>query len=306
MSRFVIHVGYLKAGSTSLQHNLFFGNTEIQYLTRDGPASEGNALQQSRATSDFYRKLHGPFQFDAAEVAAHWKNHFGPFLSDERINVLSSEGFTLNKIPPAEVARRLHWLLPDAKLLIVIRSQHAMLRSLFAMHPYRTWWGESRVLPSDEWLDSALADRGSSPAGALFFSSVISTYQALFGVERTGVFLFERLFFELDEMERLALFLGLDEAETVTRLRIKPETPSSRHGFRIRLRQLLGHVHASWLIPRSWISAVVQLGARLFQPKATEFTTRQLNKIKDVYVDHNLKTAAILAEDLRVSGYSLR
>lgn len=301
----VIHVGFPKAGSTTLQCHVFFENDAVQYLARRPCGGNANALQTARSTSRFYQKLGGPLYYDREDLVNQWEAEFSPWLDSHKVNIMSDEGLTSNRVPWPLVVQRLSQHFPRAKVLVVLRSQFQILRALYDMHPYRTWKRERQWMPFSRWLEAVLTDCEESLAGALLFDEVIERYVSAFGRGQVGVFLFERLFFETDEMKRFAGFVGVCEHDAVRHLTKKPANPAAQHAFRNTMRRLFGPFHASDLVPLPVLRRGVRLGSRFYKGKKTVFSERQRAMVREFYSASNSNTACLLGEDLAAQGYPL-
>ena len=300
----VIHIGYPKAGSTSLQRNLLIDNPEVNLLALIRPPRTGNQLQRSPITTDFYKSIHLHNDgFDASALEQIWRDHFQSWVRDDKLNALTSEMFTLNHVPVVEVARRLGSLFSQARILVVLRRQPDALRSLYDMFPFPR--GTTQYVRFDTWLDLAFADPGKSIAGALKYHSVLKAYQDRFGAEQVGVFFFEELFKDEAAMLRMAQFLRLDPEATKTRLKRKPENSASDHAFGALGRRLLGRFHASDYLPKKALRAIRKLGAKYYKGKTTALTPEQERRIAAFYAEDNAAAAALLGRDLGALGYPL-
>ena len=300
--KLVIHLGYPKCGSTSIQRNLLIGNPEVNLLAIIRPPRPANALQRSLTTIDFYNAIHSVHDgFDAAALTRTWHDHFQSWVRDDQLNVLTSEMFTVNRVPVLEVAQRLGSLFSQARIFVVLRQQGDVLRSLYDMYPYAP--GTTQYVPFDTWLDTALTDQHKSIAGSLKYYSVVRAYQQRFGSEQTGVFLFEELFRDEATMLRVAQFLGTDPVQTKARLQRKAENVASEHAFGALGRRILGRFHASQILPKQAVRAVKKFGAKYYKGKQTVLTPEQARRIDEFYAEDNAATANLIGRDLGALGY---
>ena len=180
----VVHIGYPKTGSTWLQQQVF-PRLSLPY---------GNADPRLRAAMT---RLILDDAFDPADVRLK-----PPVLfSDEAIcgDMFAdvSHGF--------RSAERLHAVAPNARVLVLVRRQPDMVRSLYAQYVNMGGIGS---------LDDFLAGRA---AGCLFthqhleYDRLVTHYAELFGRERVLVAPYERLRADpLDFVRRLCGELELD------------------------------------------------------------------------------------------------
>ncbi len=180
----LFHVGYQKCGSTFLQRRFFRAVDGINYIPVNG-LSYGLI----KADDLFY---------DPAGAAAEMRERFA---DPERLNVLSHEQFICNYSHITRTCDRLHALSPEAKVLIVIRSQAGLLKS---MYQQRIRGGFGFTFPR---YVTEYCQRDQTLPG-LRFNKVIGLYRDRFGAENVRVELFERFFNEA-AMRGLLAFLGL-------------------------------------------------------------------------------------------------
>jgi len=130
----VIHVGYPKAGSSSLQQNVFTNNTELAYLAGDG-----------NENTRFYKNiLHADNEYKVERLRNQWISEINPMLPSYRTKILSLEQLTSNRAsaPVLAVPKRLGSVFGDCKVVIIIRSQTELLRSYYDFFP---GFGEIRI-----------------------------------------------------------------------------------------------------------------------------------------------------------------
>jgi hypothetical protein len=305
-NQIVIHIGYPKAGSTSLQHNLFFDNPRINYLSSNKPKEAGNEFQNHPDTLYFYRHLFEKNIAYREDVSADiWNQHFAPVLSLEKVNVLSAEHFLKNAVPVDVVARRLFAVIPNGKILIIIRNQIDLLRSYYDMFPFAMWDGSTKYLPLQKWLEKIFEEQTRNLAGALFYPSVIDLYATLFGRQQVGVYLFEDLFRggEATAGDDLAEFLGLEGEDTKERLARRGANVASQHFWSKMARRVLGDFHASDVLPLWMIRKLERIGSYMAPSRRTKIGQAQATQISSFYQESNAELAKALGRDLSALGY---
>jgi hypothetical protein len=171
----IIHIGYPKTASTFLQKRVFPYVEGCAYL---------HALPENRELRPL---MHNMYFCDAAEYMPRtlatylqeWRAaHPGRFLlSDENIS-----GGLFLPVPNWERnAERLHAQLPDSRIVVVVRQQQTMLRSVYALYVQR-----GGVASLDDLL-AGRAARGRFDAAHLEYHRLIGRYQELFGADRVHV-----------------------------------------------------------------------------------------------------------------------
>lgn len=190
----LIHIGFPKCGSTSLQRDFFLKYPEFRYL--------GTGMKVDHLSRDAYYALLNLASLDSAtypDHAARIKVAINKYFETSKQAVVSSEFLTATSHTPFEyeawadqglVAQRLKELFPDAEILIVIRNQLKALPSFFAEYlkqPYsRVRW--------NEYIDTAMAS-AQKGNGSMFhrlnYYATYRTYAELFGEEKVHVVLLE-------------------------------------------------------------------------------------------------------------------
>ena len=173
----LIHVGYIKTGSTWLQKHFF-------------PFVENTACIDRRYV---FNKIIKPDNenFNTEEILKYFNN-----FSDKNI-IISQEsligGVFMQQIKRNEIANRIKILFPEAKIVIFIRNQAELISSAYSMH---VKLGETRKI-TDYIFNKSSSSKNISYDNFLFdflkFDNIISLYQNLFGINNVKVFLYEDL-----------------------------------------------------------------------------------------------------------------
>jgi len=183
----VLHVGFSKTATTSLQNFVFPKLPGIDNLGK--PFVEGGtrkALYEALLHLTFSEELH----YDRVRV----ESDFARVLAQHSAPVLiSSEGLThARHNDPALVAARLHALMPQASIVFTIREQRAWLRSLYLDDCSRFVF--SAPMPRfTTWLGWEKAKRNRSALLMIDFAATVRRYEALFGRERVHVLAYEQM-----------------------------------------------------------------------------------------------------------------
>lgn len=203
----LIHIGYHKTGTSYLQKKLF---TDEAHFTIPWGA-------QSTLAVEHFLLAH-PMRFDAQAVRAEFYGAID--AGDTRIPVISQEALSGRPVRgfyyADQVARRMAATFPQARILIGIRQQEAMLESLYFQ--YIRMGGTDRL----ETLLGANKDRaGYRPTfrlDHLEYDLMIDHYAGLFGAENVLTLPLELLAADPAEyVARINRFLGLDWAPEMSR-----------------------------------------------------------------------------------------
>lgn len=188
----VIHVGCPKTASTALQRHVFPSLPNCVAATPSDPLFRVLSTNLWTATDEEFR-------------AATFRAYVDELAQQAPSVVLSREDWvrTRERWTGQETgdrsADRLARIAPDARILVVIRSQPEMMQSMYGQ--YLRVGGRERI---DVWADSVL-DRS-----MLHFDCLVARYRKRFGVDAVKVMLFEQ--FAADPVAFLAeLTVFVDE-----------------------------------------------------------------------------------------------
>lgn len=184
--RVLLHIGFHKTGTTFLQDHVF------------DPPGRGFASPWSIVGGEAVEQfvLKHPGRYVASETRREFFEAVDAMGRDEKaVPVISHEdlcGYPANhRYYGHEVAGRLHETFPDAQVLIGVREQKSMLRSL---------WGQY-VRKDGEWSLSEFFGDGVERLGFrpicrldhFEYPLLINRYRALFGADRVRVLPYELL-----------------------------------------------------------------------------------------------------------------
>ncbi len=191
-----IHIGCHKAGSTFVQEELlqklknikpitFFNKNEylekeFLYISQCADIYYENNVEQ--VISKYYQKFEDIF------ISAEG-------LSGNGYNVFTG-GFLIESI-----AKRLHNIFPDGKILIIIRNQKDAIESYFKDDVKYGYLGDFQ-----SWFNWRL---NTCQLNYFKYFQLIKTYQNIFGKEKVKVMLFENLF-DLDYLKNILDDFGVN------------------------------------------------------------------------------------------------
>ena len=300
----VIHPGFIKTGTTSLQDFLFFVHPRIHALGH--PHRQGVDVRISQAL----RRIEG-FDDDPQELRSALATALEA-CPDGHVPVLSDETLTADPHLTASVARRLHHHFPQARILFTIRRQEDMIRSFYGRHgrvlvnvptPYR-----DRHVRFAAWLEHAYRNRPAGVLGVADYQRTIEIYRTLFGAERIAILLLEQWTADPQAFaDRLSAILGIDAATTRQLLdnRRTHGQESARYVHYDRLRK---RFPAAGRIAACLPAGVRTLGGGFLKrgdAQRAHFPTGWSEKLSDLYREGNRKLAEQYGLPLREHGYAV-
>lgn len=214
MTRSVIHIGANKSGSTTLQRCVFPYSQNLVYLGEDGEGyGDCKELLNSLVSDD-------DMYFMAKEAAQLFASYL--LRSEGKTFLYSNEDIMTSRIP-VQCARRLHALVPNARILAVVRNQMTAIPSWYANHGAylrhvpRSYW--HRYVSFDAWMDYCTAFIKYSPIDGFFYHRILNLYASLFGKENVHVLLYEDFVHQKETfVNDLCQILGIDERDALKRL----------------------------------------------------------------------------------------
>jgi len=212
--RSLLHIGFPKAGSTTLQTGLFQAHPDLVSLAKPFPADDDRAHAIHQAVRFCDSAAIGP---RLAGLRAELATLVDP--DDRRTPVWSAEDYAVGPYWPSRqhktadrvsIATTLAQLLPGAVVLVVVREPVSWLQSCYAQ--LRT--GGAPLPRFRPWVDEQLDTRGAgSMLDALDLEPLVSTYDRLFGRDEVLVTAFDDLVARPEAVaRRITGVLGLPPA----------------------------------------------------------------------------------------------
>lgn len=306
MRRPVIHIGANKTGSTTLQRSLFSKHSDIHYLGEDCAGYETySALLNSMIADD-----------DLFYPAEQCRQLFEKYMhaSAGRTLLYSSEDLTTSSIPYT-CARRLKNLMPDAKILLVVRSQLTAIPSFYTNHgaflkpaPDRYY---RRHVSFDDWMSYQLTVTKYGALTSYYYDKVLSIYSDLFGIENIYVLLFEEFVNDkkvfLEKLCRILEIVDIDEAIRLAEGRHERQSISARKFAYNRFRtSFFWSTSFSQLLPAGQVLAEAFNKFLIAGPRARHVLSDSWErKIVDLYAEGNATLSATFGLPLEKYGYPL-
>jgi hypothetical protein len=237
----VVHIGFHKTGTTWLQQAVFPSHPRLYPYVSDRVWNDP-FLRCIVADSD--REFDPERAREAYEAGLLRSGALPP----DRVAVVSAERLSGHAASGGydtfRIAHRLRAVVPEARVLIVVRSQIDMIES-----EYRQLVGEgyrgrlSSLWSSDAWK------RVQFDLGHYEYDTLVQEYQQLFGTENVGVFTYEGLVADRTRyLDRLAVFFGVERFDlgpAAAELDVHPGLPNRGLG----LLRSLNHFRRTELNP---------------------------------------------------------
>lgn len=196
----VLHVGWPKTATTSMQVALFAQSGRFNYLGKYLPHHDF----QSREIHDLVWscQMHGRAQWRTtrdrlgnAITAAAGRSRKLPVLSTENMIHPWSQS-------PDVVAARLKEIVPEARVVMVIREQVALLRSWYRWHGgYGQYLFLNKLIDDmcefpltlSEWMQFQFQAPDRNIIGCLDYDDVVAAYEEQYGPSQVHVLTYEQL-----------------------------------------------------------------------------------------------------------------
>lgn len=182
----IIHIGANKTASTTLQRAVFSQCKDINYLGEDClNYQELQPILDSLVNEDdlYYNKRETERVFNKCLVEGEGKTF-----------IYSNEDIMTSMIP-SQCAVRLKELVPNAKIMVVLRNQLTAIPSWYLNHgaflrnvPQSYW---KRFVSFDDWMNYCSMFFNKSPLVGFQYNELISLYEKHFGKNNIEIFLFE-------------------------------------------------------------------------------------------------------------------
>jgi hypothetical protein len=304
----IVHIGYPKAASTTLQCNLFFEHSEINYLSINGPTHKENFQ-----IDENIRKLHqelitlNGIEYHYSNTRNFFNDVIKKYMSSEKRNLFSSEALlNQNFVDNYLKAYRLKEIFPNAKIIIVLRNQVDLLRSIYDMR-----CGGGRYIAFDKWLEMELKHFNTNFSGGLKFYETVAFYQELFGKHNVEVLLFEELLESINSFaHKLSAFIDIDAEQTNNLLKNKPlNTAKSHqvHNLRVKLNFIPGIqlIQFSKVLPKSTHKYLVNKLTEVLPSKKSVMSQYHVDKMQETYGLSNRKLMDEFGLDVARYNYPL-
>ena len=311
-----IHIGMPKSASTTLQQHFFMKLQNVHYFGHESQ-SDGTEL-----FLDIIKKEDSYFQAESNE------NHLEEITNDGRPVIMSSEFASSYLTPLAKglpqsrtiICERLASLAPQSKIIIILRNQYDLHRSIFA----QLLRNESDVLDYknfhfEEWLDKniLLAEQHWQSVFELAdYRSLIEVYKKNF--KHVYIYLFEEIIQDMKGFVEndLVNLMGLSSEQYVEPY--QNIASNARHNrveigtekFLVKTARIMKYKMGNPMqfVPKSIRQRAVDQTIRSAKMLdlghiETKYTERHKKYIREYYKDSNIYLADQLNKDLSLLGY---
>ncbi len=222
-TRFVLHVGMTKTGTTTLQRALFSQHSDIYYLGKT--VSKNRLIREcvSREIYDFLRPiiLEPNLPLDVEKYKTLLRERIISEAGSDKIIVASWESLAMRPVRQhAKMLERAYSVFGPFRVMITIRNPLTWITSEYLQnlrgHFVRrnhSWMGNSAYIDFDTWLKKNLLQEKS--LGAIFsYGENIRSAIDLLGRRNVAVFIFENMLNNpVHYYREIQDFLGVDTSE---------------------------------------------------------------------------------------------
>ncbi|MDJ0795249.1 MAG: hypothetical protein QNJ51_00180 [Calothrix sp. MO_167.B12] len=304
----LIHVGYMKTGSTWLQ-KVLFNNKNAGFTPLLKHEYLGGSLD---AVEQFI--INNSFTFSHESARKVFEPRINEALSTSLVPVLSQESLSGNPVDGCywgkEVADRLYATFPEAKICIVIREQKAILMSI-----YRHYIGGKGTKTLEEFIGMGKDIPGYKPICRLEhfeYDLLIAYYQNLFGRENVLVLPFELI--QKDAYYFCQCILKFSNTEGSINYSLRPQNAGFKGGS-LALKRRLNYFSeppncikpqprfSYNLIYKASIVTNKILPQKIHQNFENKWKNIINDKVGDSFSDSNRKTSHLIGIKLSDFGY---
>jgi hypothetical protein len=208
----VLHPGFAKTATTTLQRGVFPRHGQIHYLGVPAADPALDLLLRRIPREDSTR-----FDLEAARAQLQPHLELPPGCTTA---LISHENFTLYEAKDKGlVAARLHALVGPCRIMFTLRRQEELVASWY-LQKMGKYMRDRRYLTPKQYFRMKLKEPTRSILDDLDYDATIGCYERLFGRENVGIFPYEQLRADLPGFAAaIATFLGVAAVELERLLR---------------------------------------------------------------------------------------
>jgi hypothetical protein len=194
MKKLLIHLGYPKAASTTLQNGLFYDLHKSNFINFLGRAWESGYFGLADNKKDYKAWFRSVLDDSISNESSKGDEKISIAFSDDKLNVLSEGLFITNEkhdeefVIPEKIVGYFRDKVDKIKLLFIIRNQQTLIMSDFVQN-YKKM--ENRTFAV--YLNEKINSRRKKKFKIFYFYNLISRYAELMGKENIHILFFEDL-----------------------------------------------------------------------------------------------------------------
>ena len=315
----ILHIGYAKTGTTSLQRTFFNKHSDIEFVGNLTPEKEqewkefDGVIQSNSNTngSAFFDDVVNTESIFFNDILKKYKNIFSEYTKPNKVLVYSLEDFVTNdrnNFDLGLIANRLYQIFYqrfDVKILITIREQKSILPSYFGTlytGSYYNFLKEMLKTPKQRVLVS------------LFYYEVSDYYVKLFGRENVHILLFEEFVADRESyIEKLSNILNVrvDYSLLQNKNRLNTTPKNSDGKYSVSLQVIASSLREKTFfkyIPMDnlYFKKIALILTKIRVPFMTlNITNEQRTEINKLYCQSNKRLMKRFNLDLKRYGYSI-
>ena len=217
----IIHIGANKAASTTLQRHLFSKSEDLIYFGEDcEDYADSKKIIDSMISDD---EIH----FSLKDTKKIFNNKLK--TNNKKTFVFSSEDILTSRVP-SQCAKRLYEILPNSKILIILRNQIDAIQSWYANHGAylkqvpKSYW--RRYVSFDDWIEYCFEFHKYSPLESFLYHTHLNLYRKHFGMNNIHILLFEDFIYSKPKfISQLSDILEINPSKVNKLLKNKHERP---------------------------------------------------------------------------------
>jgi len=314
--RLLIHTGFHKTGTSYLQ-KMVFNNVAMGFYT---PIDRHLLRNMFVQTNSFAFDVKAARDLLQPQIYQAVTEHLVPVLTHEQFSGQpAGTGYGLRRrereASRKEVADRLHATFPDARVLIVIREQREMIRSIYK------WlvcgWEGRLSARIDQFLDQSPLEHGFGPLfnfEYLEYHWVVQYYRRLFGESAVLTLPYEWLRADpTNFVNRIRHFAELPPINETPHKQVNAGQSAATCHVRRWLNRALASPNRPGTVsrPERW-AAVFTSKLNRHMPYAIHSTSERIlsqqieHLVAGTYAESNERTSILTGIDLASLGYEVR
>jgi len=320
------HVGYGKAGSTTLQTLFFPRHEDIHFygirfyedMTSEWPYESALNLIRNVVHPEYFEG----FESQDLEELEQQKQHAA---DNDQAFVYSNDHYSL-LISPEWSIGKMKELMPDAQILLVVRRQQDILKSIYKYKgkelSYVPRKYELSFVEFDEYFDYAHANfrnRGGHKARdwvadyfrIIDFNRLANFYSAAFGKENVHVFLFEDLASNPAKFYReMTSAMGISFDQNASYIVNSKAMNPSQNPAQIKYMSLKSKLFSNFMFSQRMpalkpVSNFIHKKLQNVQARDIQISQDQLGILSSIYAEGNRELSQNFNLDLETNGYLL-